>query len=60
MDDGYYDRLIEAIRDWCREHNFHEVCFDCQEECKEPYTPWSGQMPPTIYCNCYKEVKKIG
>ena len=56
MSEEYYDRLIEAIRNWCRENNFHEVCFECEKKCIEPYSPWSGQMPPLIFCEDYKTI----
>jgi len=55
-----YERLMEAVREWCIKNDIHEVCFYCKENCKQQYTHWSGCMPPEIYCDKFKdELKRV-
>ena len=32
----------------------HPVCRDCRKPCKQPYSFWSGQLPPWEYCEHYE------
>jgi len=36
----------------------HECCRDCDKNCKQPYTFWSGCMPCEEYCEKFKPKKK--
>ena len=47
--------LIERMRDYCILHNIHEVCLTCRKACVQPYTRWSGCMPPDEYCEDFEE-----
>ena len=37
----------------------HECCRDCEKNCKQPYTFWSGCMPCEEYCEKFKPKKKV-
>lgn len=50
-----WDKVIEAIHGYCVYRDMHEVCYFCDNKCKQPYTRWSGLMPPTEYCDLYEE-----
>lgn len=50
---------IEIFLAYCARRNIHPVCFLCRKKCKQPYSFWSFQMPPHIYCDKFEEkVKK--
>jgi len=36
----------------------HEVCRICKNDCKQPYSWWSWQMPPQEYCSKFIEKKR--
>ena len=40
---------------YCQDANCHVVCLMCQFECKRSYSMWTGSMPPTEYCEDYKQ-----
>ena len=35
--------------------NIHPVCLLCNRQCKQPYSFWSFQMPPNIFCDEFIE-----
>ena len=35
--------------------NIHPVCLLCKKSCKQPYSFWSFQMPPEIFCEDFEE-----
>ena len=55
MTDYESKHIIDIIRGGCIKYNIHEVCFYCGLDCNQGYTPWSGQMPPDIFCDAYEE-----
>lgn len=59
MSEEYFNRLIEAIRDYCINVNIHTACFHCKKECSNEYTRWSGQMPFSEYCENYDQVDEV-
>jgi len=40
---------------YAREHNIHIVCLRCRRKCKQPYSFWSDQMPPDVFCEEFEE-----
>jgi len=40
-----------------KEKNIHPVCLICKKECKKPYSFWSFQMPPDVFCDEFEEDK---
>ena len=45
------DKLLEEAY----QQNIHPVCLLCANDCKQLYEFWSFQMPPTEFCNRFKE-----
>ncbi len=41
---------IWAINEAAKEQNVHPVCAMCRNSCKLPYSWWSFQMPPDVFC----------
>ncbi len=41
---------IWAINEAAEERNIHPVCAMCVHDCKKPYSWWSFQMPPWMFC----------
>ena len=59
MSEQYFDRLLEAIEEYCIKNNIHTACFYCKNQCHNEYTYWSGQMPNDIYCDKYDQVDEV-
>lgn len=53
LSERFWDKTLHAMRMYLGAIDVHEVCYFCRKDCKQPFTRWSGQMPPNIYCEDY-------
>lgn len=51
----YESQWHRLLRTYLYLKDIHEVCFICKKNCNCVYNRWSGQMPPDIYCERFKE-----
>ena len=40
--------------------SIHPVCQSCKKPCKQPWSFWSGQLPPWEYCEQYEPINPKG
>ena len=59
MSEQYFNRLRDAIADYCKSINIHTACFHCKNDCPNKYSRWSGQMPFGEYCEKYEQVDEV-
>jgi len=50
---------VEFIIMQAEKKGIHPVCYLCRRDCKKPYSFWSFQMPPEIFCDKFSPTHTI-